>query len=117
LQLITLVLADTTMPIKETDALFARAYASAIRNKLQLKLGENSDKILFLSPIIQRGIPGGDLVYPEMTNFETYSFGDALLSTSNPCYIAGAGSSSYIQELQTYVSTLRRSLFYALLSL
>lgn len=91
------------MTIEETDACFARAYASAIKNKLQLKFDEYSDKVLFLSPIVQRGIPGGDLIYPEMTNLEIYSFADALLSTTDPCYIGGAGGPSYIQDLKTYV--------------
>ncbi|KAF8877751.1 hypothetical protein CPB84DRAFT_357196 [Gymnopilus junonius] len=89
------------MTIAETDAIFARAYASAIKKKLQLEVGE--DKVLFLSPLVQRGIPAGSLIPPEITNFEVYAFGDTLLTADNPSYFGGGGNPSYIQDLRTYV--------------
>lgn len=98
--------------IAETDAIFARAYASAIKKKLSLDFG--SGQVLFLSPLVQRGISGGSLTYQEVTNFLTYKFADGLLNVDDPSFL-GAGVASYIQDLRTWVFTAWLSLFYALL--
>jgi hypothetical protein len=87
-------------PIAESDAIFARAWASAIKNKFQLNTGE--EQILYLSPITLRGISGGDLTYEQVTNYLTYRFGDGLLNTNDPSFLGG-GVASYIDDLRAYV--------------
>ena len=98
-------------PIAETDAIFARAYASAIKNKYSLDF--SAGNVLFLSPLVQRGISGGDLTYQEVTNFLTYRFADGLLNADDPSFL-GSGVASYIQDLRSCVSTVLSPLFYAL---
>ena len=87
-------------PISETDAIFARAYASAIKSKFQIDVG---DKYCILtSPVTQRGMAAGDLIYPQMTNYLIYQFADALQHSDNPTY-TGASAGSYLQQLRRYL--------------
>ena len=86
--------------IAETDAIFARAYASAIKDKFSISIG--TDQVLFLSPLVQRGIAGGELIYPQMTNYLIYKFGDTVLKADNPSYLGG-GDRSYLDDLKTCV--------------
>ncbi|KAJ7034386.1 hypothetical protein C8F04DRAFT_1101718 [Mycena alexandri] len=90
-------------PIAESDAIFARAWASAIKNKFQLTTGE--EQILYLSPLTQRGISGGDLTYEQVTNYLTYRFGDGLLNTNDPSFLGG-GVASYIDDLRAYFDNI-----------
>ena len=83
-------------PIFETDAIFARAYANAIKTKFQLDIGQHGS--ILTSPVTQRGIAAGDLIYPQMTNYLIYKFADGLQYSDNPIY-TGVSAGSYIREL------------------
>ncbi|KAF9062913.1 hypothetical protein BDP27DRAFT_1427421 [Rhodocollybia butyracea] len=87
-------------PIPETDAIFARAYANAIKNYFQIDVGEHY--CILTSPITQRGMAAGDLIYPQMTNYLIYKFADALQFSDNPTYTGGSAG-SYIDQLQSYI--------------
>jgi hypothetical protein len=93
-------------PISESDAIFARAYADAIKNKFQVDVGKQY--ILLTSPVTQRGIAAGDLIYPQMTNYLIYRFADDLQFSDNPSYTGGSAG-SYIQQLNRYVSWFNSS--------
>lgn len=90
-------------PIGESDAIFARAYANAIKNKFQVDVGKQY--ILLTSPVTQRGIAAGDLIYSQMTNYLIYRFADDLQFSDNPSYTGGSAG-SYIQQLQRCVLLL-----------
>ncbi|KAG6826771.1 hypothetical protein H0H92_014511 [Tricholoma furcatifolium] len=87
-------------PISETDAIFARAYADVIKTKFQIDVGEHF--VILTSPVTQRGIAAGDLIYPQMTNYLIYKFADALQYADNPSYTGGSAG-SYIQQLRRCV--------------
>ncbi|KAG6831806.1 hypothetical protein H0H92_007483 [Tricholoma furcatifolium] len=85
-------------PISDTDAIFARAYANAIKTKFQVDVGEHF--VILTSPVTQRGMAAGDLIYPQMTNYLIYKFADALQYADNPSYTGGSAG-SYIQQLRS----------------
>ena len=97
-------------PISQTDAIFARAYANAIKTKLQLDVGQHF--CILTSPVTQRGMAAGDLIYPQMTNYLIYKFADALQYSDNPSYTGGSAG-SYIQQLRRYVPFAFRSDHYS----
>jgi hypothetical protein len=85
--------------LSKSDAIFARAYASAIKNWFQLDVGEHN--LILTSPVTQRGVPAGDLIYPEMTNYVIYKLADNLQYADSPSY-TGDSAGSYIQQLNRY---------------
>ncbi|KAF8870110.1 hypothetical protein CPB84DRAFT_1855772 [Gymnopilus junonius] len=89
------------MSIEETDAIFARAYASAITKKFIPGGINKNTQVVFLSPLVQRGIAGGDLIPEPVTNYMVYKAADNLLGADDPSYIGG-GQASYIQSLRSY---------------
>jgi hypothetical protein len=89
-------------PISNTDAIFARAYANALKTKFQVDLGQHH--VLLTSPVTQRGIAAGDLVYPQITNYLIYRLADNLHYADDPSYSAGSAG-SYIQHLSRYIFT------------
>ncbi|KAG6831818.1 hypothetical protein H0H92_007495 [Tricholoma furcatifolium] len=91
-------------PISETDAIFARAYASAIKTKFQIDVGDHF--VILTSPVTQRGMAAGDLIYPQMTNYLIYKFADALQYSDNPSYTGGSAG-SYIQQLRSYIDWVK----------
>jgi hypothetical protein len=104
-------------PISGSDAIFARAYANALKTKFNIDLGQHN--VLLTSPVTQRGIAAGDLVYPQMTNYLIYKLADNLQYADNPSYTASSAG-SYIQQLRRYIfptfTMMRRSFtfsFYA----
>jgi hypothetical protein len=86
-------------PISDSDAIFARAYASAIKNTFKIDVGKQN--CILTSPVTQRGMAAGDLVYSQMTNYLIYKFADALQSSDNPSYTGGSAG-SYIHQLRRY---------------
>ncbi|KAF9062906.1 hypothetical protein BDP27DRAFT_1451549 [Rhodocollybia butyracea] len=91
-------------PISDTDAIFARAYASAIKDKFQLDVGEHN--CILTSPVTQGGMAAGDLIYPQMTNYLIYKFADALQYSDNPSYTGGSAG-SYISQLRSYMDWIK----------
>ena len=87
-------------PISGSDAIFARAYANAIKTKFQVDVGEHY--CILTSPVTQRGMAAGDLIFPQMTNYLIYKFADALQYSDNPSYTGGSAG-GYIQQLRRYV--------------
>ncbi|KAG6831807.1 hypothetical protein H0H92_007484 [Tricholoma furcatifolium] len=93
---------NSITPISDTDDIFARAYADAIKTKFQIDVGEHF--VVLISPVTQRGMAAGDLIYPQMTNYLIYKFADALQYSDNPCYTGGSAG-SYIQQLRSNPSS------------
>jgi len=91
-------------PISQTDAIFARAYANAVKTKFQIEVGQHYS--ILTSPVTQRGMAAGDLIYPEMTNYLIYKFADALQFSDNPSYTGGSAG-SYIQQLRSYIDWVK----------
>ncbi|KAF5368195.1 hypothetical protein D9757_011294 [Collybiopsis confluens] len=79
-------MSDNTKSISKSDAIFARAYASAIKSKFKVAIGEDGCM---------------DLVYPQMTNFLIYELADAPQHSDNPTFI-GASADSYLQQLRSW---------------
>ncbi|KAG6850302.1 hypothetical protein H0H93_015244 [Arthromyces matolae] len=92
-------------PISETDTIFARAYAAALKSKFQVDVGNNGLQLL-TSPVTLRGMAAGDLVYPQMTNYLIYKFADALQYSEDPSYTS-ASAGSYIAQLQSYITWVK----------
>ncbi|KAE9389926.1 hypothetical protein BT96DRAFT_980533 [Gymnopus androsaceus JB14] len=90
--------------ISESDAIFARAYASAIKTKFQLDVGQHD--CILTSPVTLRGMAAGNLIYPQMTNYLIYKFADALQYADNPSYTGGSAG-SYIQQLRSYIDWVK----------
>jgi hypothetical protein len=86
--------------LSDTDTIFMRAYASAIKAKFQLDVGEKYS--MLISPVTQRGIAAGDLVSPKITQYLIYKLADALQYSDNPSYTGGSAG-SYIQQLRRHV--------------
>ena len=61
---------------------------------------------IYLSPIAQRGIPVGDLIAPEATNFLIFKLGDFIFPADNPSYTDEL-LESYIHRLWRYMSFSR----------
>ncbi|KAF5368198.1 hypothetical protein D9757_011290 [Collybiopsis confluens] len=95
---------DNTKPISKSDAIFARAYASAIKSKFEVAIGEI--RYILTSPVTLRGMAAGDLVYPQITNFLIYKLADALQHSDNPTFI-GASADSYLQQLRSYLEWVK----------
>ncbi|THU89675.1 hypothetical protein K435DRAFT_968985 [Dendrothele bispora CBS 962.96] len=94
---------DST-PISGSDVLFARAYANAIKTKFQLDVGDHY--CILTSPVTQRGVAAGDLIYPQMTNYLLYKFADNLQYSDNPTYTGGSAG-SYLQQLRSYLDWVK----------
>lgn len=88
-------------PISSSDAIFARAYADALKTAFGIDIGNHH--CLLVSPVTQRGIPAGDLIYPQMTNYLIYKLADSLQYADNPSYTGGSAG-SYLQQLRRYLS-------------
>ncbi|THU89673.1 hypothetical protein K435DRAFT_968983 [Dendrothele bispora CBS 962.96] len=99
---------DDVAPISGSDVLFARAYAHAIKTKFQLDVGDHY--CILTSPVTQRGVAAGDLIYPEMTNYLLYKFADNLQYSDNPTYTGGSAG-SYLQQLRSYLDWVSHDRF------
>ncbi|KAG6827073.1 hypothetical protein H0H92_013277 [Tricholoma furcatifolium] len=93
--------------LAETDSIFARAYASAIKTTFQIDLADHFE--LMTSPVTQRGIPAGDLIRPEITNYLIYKFADALQYSDNISYTGGSAG-SYIQQLRSWTDWVKTNI-------
>ncbi|KAG6850303.1 hypothetical protein H0H93_015245 [Arthromyces matolae] len=91
--------------ISETDAIFARAYAAALKSKFQIEVGKNGIQLL-ASPVTLRGMAAGKLIYPQMSNYLIYKFADSLQYSDNPSYTS-ASAGSYLAQLQTYITWIK----------
>ncbi|KAF9062905.1 hypothetical protein BDP27DRAFT_1427413 [Rhodocollybia butyracea] len=95
---------DQLQPLSESDAIFARAYASAIKAKFQIDVGEHF--CILTSPVTRRGMAAGDLTAPQITNHLIYTLADTLLYADNPIY-TGVSAGSYIQQLRSYMDWIK----------
>ncbi|KAF5339961.1 hypothetical protein D9757_014569 [Collybiopsis confluens] len=90
----------THYTLSDTDTTFMRAYASAIKNKFQLDVGDRYS--MLISPVTQRGIAAGNLIPPEITNYLVYKLADSLQYSNNPSYTGGSAG-SYIEQMRSYI--------------
>ncbi|KAF5347695.1 hypothetical protein D9757_013498 [Collybiopsis confluens] len=95
---------SSNQPLSETDGIFARAYASALKDNFQVDVGDRY--AIYTSPVNLRGIAAGDLIYPQITNYQIYKFADSLQYSDNPSYIGGSAG-SYLQQLNSYITWAR----------
>ncbi|KAF5350304.1 hypothetical protein D9757_013195 [Collybiopsis confluens] len=95
---------SSNKPLSETDGIFARAYASALKDRFQVDVGDRY--AIYTSPANLRGIAAGDLIYPQITNYQIYKFADSLQYSDNPSYIGGTAGSD-LQQLDSYITWAR----------
>ncbi|KAG6917398.1 hypothetical protein DXG01_002667 [Tephrocybe rancida] len=85
-------------PLSDSDAIFARGYAAALKPLLGVSGGAGKHQLILTSPPTQRGIAAGSDIDSKYTGYLIYKFANALQDSDNPVY-SGSGAGNYADQL------------------